>query len=220
MPLIFAAPPPVTVAVEGRGDLPVGRIFCVGRNYAAHAAEMGNEAPAEAPFYFTKSPGAVMASGGTLRYPQATSDLHHEVELVVALGPEGTVMAAGVGLDMTRRDLQAAAKDRNLPWDVAKDFDGSAVLAPMRAIDAVEEIEPWEISLTVNGALRQSGNTRDLIWSVPALLEHLATLYPLRPGDLLMTGTPAGVGAVEPGDRIEAGIDTLPGLTLDIGAPL
>lgn len=213
MRYLFEPSAPVAVPVEGQGALPVRRIFCVGRNYAAHAAEMGAEVDREAPFYFTKTPHHVTIAGGTLAYPPGTRDLHHEVELCVALGRGGVVIAAGVALDMTRRDLQATAKAGRRPWDAAKDFAGSAVLAPMREL---EETGARAIALTLNGEIRQSGNTRDLIWSVPALVAHLGGLYALGPGDLILTGTPAGVGPVVPGDRLVGRIDGLPDLTVEI----
>ena len=200
MPYLFDPAPPVTVPVDGAGDYPVRRIFCIGRNYAAHAAEMGSQVDRAAPFFFTKSPCHVAASG-EWAYPPGTSDLHHEIELVVALGSDGEVCAAGAGLDMTRRDLQAAAKERRHPWDVAKDFEGSAILAPMTRAGA-EDLGELDVSLTVNDAVRQSGSTRDMIHDIPALLAHLGGLYTLGAGDLVMTGTPAGVAAVEVGDRL------------------
>ncbi|SPJ22404.1 fumarylacetoacetate hydrolase family protein [Palleronia abyssalis] len=212
MPFLFDPPAPATVTIEGRGDYPIRRIFCVGRNYAEHAAEMGNEVDRAAPFYFTKSPAHAVA-GGDWTYPPGTSDLHHEVELVVALDEGGAVMAAGVGLDMTRRDLQAVAKEKRRPWDVAKDFEGAAILGQFLPL---EEIGAHEISLSVNGAVRQSGNTRDLIHDIPALLAHLGTLYDLGAGDLIMTGTPAGVGKVTQGDLLSAQIEGLPPLEVRI----
>ncbi|EKE45559.1 fumarylacetoacetate hydrolase family protein [Oceaniovalibus guishaninsula JLT2003] len=227
MPLIFDPPSPPTLPVEGLGDLPVGRIFCVGRNYAAHAAEMGNEVDRDAPFYFTKSPSSVLRTGRTLPYPPGTQDLHHEVELVVAigapvfkgLGGKDAVLAYGVGLDMTRRDLQAAAKEGRKPWDLGKDFEGSAVLAPMVPASEVVGIGGQMITLSVNGQERQSALLSDMVWSVSDIVDHLSQFYRLRPGDLIMTGTPAGVGAVIPGDRLEGRIEGLPPVTVEIGAP-
>ncbi|WP_375262079.1 fumarylacetoacetate hydrolase family protein [Palleronia sp.] len=200
MPFLFDPAPPVTVPVDGAGDYAVRRIFCIGRNYAAHAAEMGVEADRAAPFFFTKSPCHVVAPGDWT-YPAGTSDLHHEIELVVALDPDGEVCAAGAGLDMTRRDLQAVAKERRHPWSVAKDFEGSAILAPMSRCKE-SDLASLEVTLAVNGTERQVGSTRDMIHDLPALLAHLRDLYTLGAGDLVMTGTPAGVGAVEVGDRL------------------
>lgn len=205
MPYLFDPAPPVTVPVDGAADYAVRRVFCIGRNYAAHAAEMGAEADRTAPFFFTKSPCHVVAPGDWA-YPPGTSDLHHEIELVVALGPDGEVCAAGAGLDMTRRDLQAVAKDRRHPWDVAKDFEGSAIVAPLSRCDA-GDLAGLDISLAVNETERQSGSTRDMIHDVPALLAHLRGLYTLGAGDLVMTGTPAGVAAVEVGDRLTGRVE-------------
>lgn len=213
MTFLFDPAPVASVAVAGRGAFAIRRVFCVGRNYAAHAAEMGNEVDRAAPFYFTKTPMHVMASGGLLAYPPGTAELHHEIELAVALGPDGRMIAAGVALDMTRRDLQAAAKETRRPWDTGKDFEGAAVLAPMSPL---EDVGARDIALDVNGGARQRGNTRDMVWPVPALLGHLATLYDLGAGDVILTGTPSGVGAVQPGDRLTGRIDGLEPLTLGI----
>ncbi|WOI57163.1 fumarylacetoacetate hydrolase family protein [Palleronia sp. LCG004] len=213
---IFDLGPQPVVPIEGMGEFPVRRIFCVGRNYAAHAAEMGNEVDREAPFYFTKSAHSIVLSGGDVAYPGRTQDLHHEVELVVALGQDAQVIAYGCGIDMTRRDLQAQAKEKRRPWDVGKDFDQSAVLAPMKPAEALGSIEDKRIVLSVNDELRQEGVVSDMIWSVQELVSDLGTLYALEPGDLIMTGTPAGVGALQRGDRVTAQIDDLPPLDIRI----
>lgn len=199
---------------------PVRRIFCIGRNYADHAAEMGNEVDHEKPFFFTKSAHA-LTGPGDLPYPPGTADLHHEVELVLAVGAElgdatpdqarAAIIGRAVGLDMTRRDLQAEAKDKRRPWDAAKDFDHSAVIAPLSAAAAGPGIR-----LMVNGAVRQDGRLDQMIFPEAEILAYLSTLYRLLPGDLVMTGTPAGVGAVLRGDRIEAEIDGLPPLAARI----
>lgn len=216
MPHLFEPDPIVTVPVDDGDTYPVRRIFCVGRNYAAHAAEMGNEVDREAPFYFTKTPAHVLPSGGTLAYPPGTADLHHEVEMSVALGPGGEVVALGVALDMTRRDLQAQAKEKRRPWSTGKDFEGAAVLAPMvRGTETTGR----RITLRVNDEIRQGGSTDDLVWPVPELIAHLGSLYTLGAGDLILTGTPAGVGPVGPGDRLHGRIDGLPDLDLTIGEP-
>lgn len=217
MTLLFPPAAPVLVSIEGRGDLPVHRIFCVGRNYAAHAAEMGGQVDRDAPFYFTKSAHAVLPAPGPLAYPGGTSDLHHEVELVVALG-DGAVLGYGCGLDMTRRDLQAKAKEMRRPWDLGKDFEGAAVLAPFTSADGWTPGDQ-AISLDLNGAVRQTGRLSDMVWSVDELVADLARYYHLRPGDLIMTGTPAGVGPVLPGDRLQGRIDGLTDLHLTIAAP-
>ncbi len=225
----YLFPPPAVAAlpVTGRDQrFPVNRIFCVGRNYAAHAAEMGSEVDREAPFYFTKSARAVLESGGVLPYPPGTRDLHHEIELVVAIGapafrvPVAQAMAAvwgyGSGLDMTRRDLQAQAKAKQRPWDLGKDFEGSAVLS---ALTPAEGFTPQaqRIRLEVNGTPRQDARIDEMVWSVPALIADLSQYYHLVPGDLIMTGTPAGVGAVGPGDRLSGGVEGLAPVELTLG---
>lgn len=227
---LFPPAPQPVLAVKGEeAAYPVRRIFCVGRNYAAHAAEMGVAVDREAPFYFTKSPHAVMASGATLRYPPGTENLHHEMELVVALGGPAfrfstdqamaAVYAFGCGLDMTRRDLQLNARERQRPWDLGKDFEGAAVLAPMTRAGEMADIGPQRIWLTVNGEMRQDANLRDLIHAVPEIIADLSKYYHLDAGDIIMTGTPAGVGPVQPGDVIEGGIEGLENVALAIGEP-
>ena len=223
---IFPAPVPPTVPVSGEAAaFPVRRIFCVGRNYAAHAAEMGVEVDREAPFYFTKSAFS-LAGAGTLPYPPGTGDYHHEVELVVALGrpafridPEeamGCVWGYAVGLDMTRRDLQAVAKSKQRPWDLGKDVENSAVIG---ALTPAAAFQPGDqrITLHVNGEPRQDAPLSDMVWSIPELIADLSRYYHLQPGDLIYTGTPAGVGAVQPGDRLEARVEGLEPLDVAIG---
>ena len=200
------------------------RIYCVGRNFADHAREMG-AAPADPaargrPVFFLKPADAVVVDG-RVPYPPGTRELHHEVELVVALGrdaPPGTLAVAdatalvfgyGVGLDLTRRDLQAEAKARGLPWDIGKAFDASAPLSAIVPADAVGALDTRRICLEVNEECRQQGDLRDLIWSVPEVLHELSQLYRLRAGDLVFMGTPAGVGPLLPGDRFRASLDTL-----------
>lgn len=213
-PIFPPRPLPILPIADRDEGYPVARIFCVGRNYAAHAAEMGNEVDREAPFWFTKSPFSLIPSGSTLPYPPGTSDLHHEVELVVALGEGGAPWAFACGLDMTRRDLQARAKDGRKPWDTAKDWEGSAVVGPL-----VPGAAPADagLRLTVNGATRQDARISDIVWSLPALLDHLRGLYRLGPGDILMTGTPAGVGPVGLGDRLIGTLDRAPAVEMTIG---
>ena len=213
---LFAPRPPVILPVEGAAGFPVGRIFCVGRNYADHAAEMGHEVDREAPFYFTKSQYAVLLSGNDMPYPPRTNDLHHEMELVVALGKGGREIAEadamehvygyGCGLDMTRRDLQAAAKDKRRPWDTGKDFDNAAILGPLTPKAGNDAIDDLQIALEVNGETRQRARLGDMVWSIPEIIADLSTLYTLHAGDLIMTGTPAGVGAVVRGDVLRGTI--------------
>jgi len=202
------------------GTFPVRRIYCVGRNFADHAREMGAAAPASkaergTPVFFMKPADAIVVDG-EVAYPPGTRDLHHEVELVVALGhdaPPGAlpvadaarlVVACGVGLDLTRRDLQAAAKAKGLPWDTGKGFDQSAPVGALVPIDAAGELARLPLSLDVNGERRQQSSLDQLIWDVPEILHELSKLYALRAGDLVFMGTPAGVAALQPGDRFHA----------------
>lgn len=219
MSFVFPPPAPPAVAIVGRTErFPVHRIYCVGRNYAAHAREMGKDPDREAPFFFTKPADAVVPNGSQLPFPTRTADLHHEVELVVALGTGGAnigisqalshVFGYAVGLDLTRRDLQAEAKDKGRPWDIAKGFDRSAPVGALTpASDA--QLANSKIWLKVNGTLRQQGALADMIWSVPEIIAELSTLFELAPGDLIFTGTPAGVAAIRSNDRLEGGIDGL-----------
>ena len=226
MNFAFSPPAQAAVAIVGRSErFPVHRIYCVGRNYAAHAREMGKDPDREPPFFFAKPADAVVANGTALPYPTRTADLHHEIELVVALGKGGAnidparaldhVFGYAVGLDLTRRDLQAEAKDKGRPWDTAKGFDHSA---PIAAITPSNDgtLANGKIWLKVNDTLRQQGMLADMIWSVPEVIAELSTLFELAPGDLIFTGTPAGVAAIQPGDRLEGGVDGLETLRISI----
>ncbi|MFA8440631.1 fumarylacetoacetate hydrolase family protein [Yoonia sp.] len=213
---LFPPRPTPVIPIEGAAGFPVGRIFCVGRNYADHAAEMGHEVDREAPFYFTKSAHAVLLSGQEMPYPPRTQDLHHEMELVVAIAGTATdisearamdvVYGYGCGLDMTRRDLQAASKAKRRPWDTGKDFDNAAIIAALtpKADDA--DIGDLTLQLDVNGQTRQRAKLADMVWSIREIIADLSSLYTLLPGDLIMTGTPAGVGAVVRGDVLRGTI--------------
>lgn len=213
---IFPPRPTPVIPVQGGGGFPVGRIFCVGRNYADHAAEMGHEVDREAPFYFTKSAHAVLLSGHDMPYPPRTADLHHEMELVVAIGgtardiPEADAMdmvfGFGCGLDMTRRDLQAAAKEKRRPWDTGKDFDNAAIIAPLTPKTDNADLGELTIRLDVNGVTRQLAKLADMVWTIPEIIADLSSLYTLHAGDLIMTGTPAGVGPVVRGDVLRGTI--------------
>ena len=218
--MAYAIQPPVVTTVpvqDTDAEFPVARIFCVGRNYADHAIEMGHDPDREPPFFFMKPGDAVVLTGSTLPFPSVTKDLHHEIELVVALGEGGVDIAAddalshvygyAVGLDMTRRDLQAQAKKAGRPWDMAKGFDRSAPMSPIRPASEIGHPDKGAIWLRINGEPRQDGDLDQQIWKVPETIAYLSTLVELRPGDLIMTGTPAGVGRVEPGDRLEGHID-------------
>jgi fumarylpyruvate hydrolase len=224
MSLLFPAPDVKTVPVTGSDDLfPIHRIFCVGRNYVAHAAEMGIEVDREKPFYFTKSVSHVMATGGTLAYPLGTQNFHYEMELAVYLGASvdtGDVMSSvfgyGCALDMTRRDLQLSERAHQRPWDLGKDVEGSAVVAPVTRAADMGPIDAQRIHLSQNGAIRQDATLAELVWSVQEIITHLSGFYHLGAGDVILTGTPAGVGPVGPGDVLEGGIDGLEGIALTI----
>jgi fumarylpyruvate hydrolase len=232
MSLVIPAPVVVTVPVAsavGGERFPVRRIYCVGRNYAEHAQEMGFTGR-EPPFFFMKPGDAAVpvAEGetGTVAYPPATDNYQHEVELVVAIGRGGRDIAAAdapshiwgyaVGLDMTRRDRQIEMRKEGRPWDIGKGFDASAPIGALIPADRSGPMKRGAITLHVNGALRQKGDLADLIWSVPEIVEQLSRAWTLAPGDLIYTGTPAGVGAVHRGDVLEAAIDGLPALRLQI----
>lgn len=217
--------PVVGIAVR----FPVRRIFCVGRNYAAHAAEMGFAATKDAPFYFTKTPWAVCPSGATIPYPLATQNCHYEMELVVAFGAPAfrvseeraldAVYGYGCGLDLTRRDLQNAARHQGRPWDFGKDFENAAVLGAITLAEEFGPVADQRIWLRQNDEVRQEAVLSDMIFPVAELIAFLSRHYHLQPGDLLFTGTPAGVGPIAPGDRLEGGIDGLAGVELTIGPP-
>jgi fumarylpyruvate hydrolase len=224
---LFEPAPAVSVEIAGRDvRFPVNRVFCVGRNYAAHVREMGFDPNREEPCYFTKSARCITPSGSTIPYPPATQNYHHEIELVVAIDKEGfelpvdealsVVYGYACGLDMTRRDLQVASRASTGPWDVGKDFENSAVISPIRAAEAIGHPTSGRIKLSVNGELRQDSDLDKLIWSVPEIIAHLSRLYRLEPGDLIFTGTPDGVGPVEPGDSITGSVATVGEIALSI----
>ena len=225
---LFAPPAIPSAPVRGQdARYPIRRIFCVGRNYEAHAREMGVQADREAPFYFTKTALACVPSGATVAYPPETSNYHYEMELVVAIGKPGFRIAESAalghvygyacGLDMTRRDLQLAAREQKRPWDLGKDFEQSAVLSPIVSAASSGHPATGKIELRVNGATRQSSDLGMLIHPVPAILAHLSRYYHLEPGDLVYTGTPEGVGPVVAGDRIEGSIEGVGTISLRIG---
>jgi len=224
--VIQAPVQPSLGVVNSEQRFPVRRVFCVGRNYGAHAREMGSDPNREPPFFFAKPADAVVPAGGAVPYPPATQDLHHEVELVVALGAGGAdidpakaldlVWGYGVGLDLTRRDLQAVAKDSGRPWDMAKGFDASAPcsdLVPAATLGHPQDARIW---LEVNGQLKQEGNLNEMIWSIPEVIATLSRLVTLAPGDLIYTGTPAGVAALKPGDQLRGGVDGVAEFALSI----
>ena len=202
-----------SLPIVGRAErLPVRRILCVGQNYAAHAREMGHER-AE-PFFFSKPADALVADGADPTFPTATADLHHEVELVCAIGEGGEIAGWAVGCDLTRRDLQAAAKAKGRPWDAAKGFDQSAPCGALTLGPLPDAAAP--ITLSVNGETRQSARLDDMVWAPDEILAKAGALWEIRPGDLIFTGTPEGVGALRPGDRVEAAIGGLASLTFTV----
>ena len=227
---VVPMPEVVSIPVVGQaGRFPVRRIYCVGRNYEDHAKEMGFSGR-EAPFFFMKPADAIVVveegQTGTIDYPTLTQNLHHEIELVAAIGTGGRDIAAAdahqhifgyaVGLDMTRRDLQADVKKQGRPWDIAKGFDQSAPIGPIVPVAQAGDVEKSDIALHVNGAARQSSNVAKLIWTIAETIEHLSKAWALQPGDLIFTGTPEGVAAVVAGDRLEGSVGGLPVLKLEI----
>ncbi|WP_283176867.1 fumarylacetoacetate hydrolase family protein [Gemmobacter sp. 24YEA27] len=223
---VITPPPQPGLPVRGTdARFPVGRIFCIGRNYAAHAVEMGHDPDREPPFFFLKSADSIL-TGATMPYPAATCDLHHEVELVVALSKGGRdipesaapdhVWGYGIGLDMTRRDLQSEAKKLGRPWEVAKSFENSAPCGPLMPVAQIGHPVSGAITLDVNGKRRQEGDLNQMIWKVPEIIAVLSRFFTLRSGDIIMTGTPAGVGAVGRGDLLVAHIDGIGDLTLHL----
>ena len=218
---------PVTVPVAGTDDeFPVRRIYCIGRNYAKHVAEMGYDIKRSNPFFFGKPADAIVLTGGTVNYPSRTSNLHHEIELVVAIGKSGRDVALenvldhvygyAVGIDLTRRDLQAEAKEKGRPWEPAKGFDLSAPISPIHRVEDVGHPVQGRIWLAVNGEIRQDASLNELIWSVAESVAELSTLFEVVPGDLLYTGTPAGVGPLETGDEVTGGIEGIDEIQITI----
>ena len=207
-----------SIAVDGSDQrFPVGRIYCVGRNYADHAREMGHDPDREPPFFFMKAANSVVENGSTVAFPVGTKDVHHEIELVVAIGTGGKnipvekaldhVWGYGVGLDMTRRDLQGEAKKLGRPWEMGKSFDESAPVSALKPASSIGHPAKGAIWVKVNGAVKQTGDLAMQIWSVPEQIAYLSNLITLQPGDLIFSGTPAGVGAVKSGDKLEGHVD-------------
>jgi fumarylpyruvate hydrolase len=220
MTYVIPAPAQTSVEVAGSSErFPVHRIYCVGRNYAAHAREMGMDPEREPPFFFSKPADAIVPNGAPVPYPPRTGNLHHEIELVVAIGAGGRdipladalahVFGYAVGNDLTRRDLQFAAREKGQPWDVSKGFDRSAPVTAIRRAAEVGHLERGRIWIEVNGERRQQADLSEMIWNVPEIVAELSTLFDLVPGDLVFTGTPAGVGPVQRGDSLVGGIDGL-----------
>jgi len=216
---VFPPPPQPSVAVAGNdARFPVHRIYCIGLNYADHVREFGRDPERAPPVFFMKPADALVANGAAVPYPSATANFHYEIELVVALGRGGREIASrdalglvfgyAAGNDLTRRDLQSAAKERGMPWDTSKGFDCAAPVAAIRPVSA-GHVTSGRIWLSVNGAVRQESDVSRMLWDVPQIITALSKLYELRAGDLIFTGTPAGVGAIGPGDSLEGGIEGL-----------
>lgn len=222
---VIPAPAVPTIPVNGGGAFPVRRIYCIGRNYAAHAIEMGHDPNREQPFFFQKNPDNLDPSG-EFPHPSQSSDVHHEVELAVALKSGGAnipltealghVWGYAVALDMTRRDLQNEAKRLSRPWEIAKAFEHSAPVGPLQSAARIGHLERGRIELKVNGALRQEGDLNQMIWKVPEIISYLSQYFELTAGDVIMSGTPSGVGPVKPGDVMEASIEGLESLTVKV----
>ncbi|MDO5643611.1 MAG: fumarylacetoacetate hydrolase family protein [Paracoccus sp. (in: a-proteobacteria)] len=228
MGYVFEPAPVASLAIAGSDDrIPVRRIFCIGRNYAEHAREMGKDPDRDPPFFFLKPADAVVADGVTLPYPPQTENLHYEAELVVVIGKGGTnideasalshVWGYAVGNDLTRRDLQLKAREQGRPWDLGKGFDHSAPIGPVHAVAIVGHPDKGAIRLTVNGQIRQEADLSELIWSVPEMISILSHSMELKPGDVIMTGTPAGVGPLVEGDICVVSVEGLGSLTTTIG---
>ncbi|AVT78069.1 5-carboxymethyl-2-hydroxymuconate isomerase [Rhodopseudomonas palustris] len=226
---VIAPPPQPALAVAGSADrFPVRRIWCVGRNYLEHVREMGND-ERQPPFFFAKHADMVAPDGATIAYPPLTKDLHHEVELVVALKSGGLnipvekaldhVWGYAVGIDLTRRDLQIASRKKEQPWEIGKSFDASAPCGALRPASEIGHPATGKIWLSVNGTERQSGDLSEMIWNVPEIIAKLSSQVELAAGDIIMTGTPAGVAALSPGDSIACGVDGIGTLNVTIGKP-
>lgn len=226
MSYVIAPAKPTSLAIENsRARFPIHRIYCVGRNYADHAREMGHNPDEEPPFFFLKPTDVIVADGGVFPYPSQSRDVHHEVELVVALNEGGReittddalkhIFGYAVGIDMTRRDLQNAAKEQGRPWDSGKSFDYSAPCSTLHTVADIGHPSTGRISLTINGNVRQQADLNQMIWKVPQIIAELSSLFELRAGDLIYTGTPAGVGPVHRGDRIVAELEDVASLEIN-----
>ncbi|KUP90692.1 fumarylacetoacetate hydrolase family protein [Tritonibacter horizontis] len=223
---VITPPPQAAIPVAGSEALfPVRRVYCIGRNYAAHAVEMGHDPDREPPFFFQKSPDSLDASG-RFPYPVMSTDVHHEAEMLVALGRGGTdipeadaldhVWGYGLALDMTRRDLQAVAKKAGRPWEIGKSFESSAPVAPLTPVRGASHPTSGALTLRVNGEIRQQGDLNQMIWKIPEMIAHLSRYYRLAAGDVILTGTPSGVGPVQHGDVLEVTCDPLAALRVDV----
>ena len=225
--LAFPAGARKLIPISGdRKYFPVNRVFCVGRNYAKHAREMGNDPDRDPPFFFLKTLDALVPGGGPVRYPRMTKELHHEIEMVVAIGSPGAdvspelamqhVFGYAVGLDLTRRDLQAEAKSLKRPWDFGKSFEQGAPITAITEVNDCGDMSKGEISLSVNDKVRQLGNLNEMIWDVSEIIAYLSRFYYLEAGDLIFSGTPAGVGPLNYGDQLIGRVDGLCDLSVNI----
>jgi fumarylpyruvate hydrolase len=222
---VIPAPPVPVIPVAGGGAFPVRRVYCIGRNYAAHAIEMGHDPNRDPPFFFLKNPDNLDASG-TFPYPVKTSNVHHEIELAVALKSGGTsipvdkaldhVWGYAVSLDMTRRDLQDEAKKLSRPWEISKAFERSAPIGPLHPVSEVGHPAHGRVELKVNGAVKQEGDLNQMIWKVPEMISYLSDYFELAAGDVILSGTPSGVGAIKRGDKMEASVEGVGTLTVTV----
>jgi fumarylpyruvate hydrolase len=222
---VIAPPETVSVPVAGGGSFPVRRVYCIGRNYAAHAVEMGHDPDREPPFFFQKNPDNLDPSG-EFPYPPKTADVHHEAEVAVMLKAGGRdipvdraldcVFGYALALDMTRRDLQGEAKKLGRPWEIGKAFERSAPVGPVHRVEEIGHLAEGRITLKVNGELRQEGDLNQMIWKVPEMISYLSEYFELKPGDVILSGTPAGVGAVKPGDAMTIEVDKLGAMTVRV----
>jgi len=222
---VIPTPPTVTVPVASGGDFPVRRVYCIGRNYAAHAVEMGHDPDREPPFFFQKNPDDLNTTG-TFPYPPQSNDVHHEAEVAVFLKSGGTnislenaldhVYGYALSLDMTRRDLQGVAKKMGRPWEIGKAFDASAPVGPIHKVEEVGHLAEGKLEFKVNGETKQSGDLNQMIWKVPEMISYLSDYYTLAPGDVILSGTPAGVGPVQKGDEMTISVEGLGEMTVTV----
>jgi fumarylpyruvate hydrolase len=227
MKYLFSPPKQTTIPVRGSDEVfPVHRIYCVGRNYAAHAIEMGHDPDKEPPFFFQKNPNNILLEGEDFPYPGMTNDVHHEIELAVALKSGGNnipvedalncVYGYGVSLDMTRRDLQGQMKKLGRPWEIGKAFENSAPCSELIPAEGIGHPDQGAVWLKINGETRQEGDLNQMIWKIPEMISYLSELFTLQPGDIILTGTPSGVGPVQRGDRLHGHVEGVGDLNLSV----